>query len=153
MKKGLIMMCLSMVSFTTLEAQTSSDKKFEEAYYTMLEKSGSLSMLKSLPHEFSEQLKQMDPNANPEKTKEISDSLTFHIRELILKKMIPIYQKKLSLDDVRAINTFYDSEAGKKLQQITSNSFQEIAPLVQDFQKSLVQMMNKIKTKWEQKTK
>ena len=148
MRKTILLFAL-LASFSLAQAQKPTT--FEEEYYTMLKKSGVLQIFEELPEVLKKQITKASPNANPEMIKEMGDSLTSSLKDLVITKMIPLYKEKLTIKDVREINKFYDSEVGKKLQSMSSSILSNFPPLMSEWSENLKTTMAKIKDKWNNK--
>ena len=148
MRKTILLFAL-LASFSLAQAQ--KETTFEEEYYTMLKKSGTLQVFEELPKTISKQMLKATPSAKPEMIKEISDSLTSSLKDLAIKKMVPLYKEKLTIADVREINKFYDSPVGQKLNSMSTDAFSNLTPIISEWTESMKTMLAKIKEKWNKK--
>ena len=70
----------------------------------------------------------------------------------LMADIVPIYQKYLSAEDVKAISAFYNSEAGKKLVQVQPQLMQESMLAGQAWgQAAAMRAMEKVKANAETK--
>lgn len=57
----------------------------------------------------------------------------------VLEKIIPLYDKYYTLEDLKAVNTFYESPAGKKVLSALPQIMQEARKIGQDWGKKWAQ--------------
>jgi len=110
MKYKILFILLLTLSFFTSHASAEPAKK--ESIKLLMEKTGAGDIGKQMLNQMIPALKSMIPNAPENFWKDMMQEIN---SEQMIDLIIPVYQKHLSEKDVRAINAFYDTNAGKKL--------------------------------------
>lgn len=116
MKKGLVLvvMCVAMLfaAAPSVSAQAPSDE-YKATLEKMLELSGSMASAKAMVPQMIAMLKQQSPSASfwDGFQKKWEGKFGNKLAELYA----PVYQKYLTLDDLKKIVAFYESPVGKKL--------------------------------------
>lgn len=117
MKKNLLLLVLFAVSMmawpTTVSAQTQS-KEYQETLQKMLTISGGFASAEIMVPQLIEMMRQNMPGITEEFLKELSTAMTEKFLNRMVEIMIPIYQKHLTLADLKQIIAFYESPIGKK---------------------------------------
>lgn len=113
MKKLLFSFVLLLTLSMTSWSQT-TDKAYEEAMIKMLEVSKSMDAMKQMAPQIIAMVKQQAPDAPQEFWDDLEVAMVAMYGNII-KAMIPVYQKHLSLEDIQGIITFYETPIGKKL--------------------------------------
>ena len=107
MKKSLLSVALCvmtlLIGISPVSAQ-GQNKEYQETLHKMLLLSGGLATVDTMVPQIIGMMKQQSPSV-------FSDNL--------VKVYVPIYQKHLTLDDLKKIVAFYESPAGKKLGAVT----------------------------------
>ena len=130
MKKFLILfICACGMSFFS-QAQNTVSKEYEVAMTKMLEVSNSLEAMKQIAPQITTMVKQQAPEAPQEFWDELEKNME-NMYAQILKAMIPVYQKYLTLEDVQGIIQFYESPVGKKLAVSNTKIAIETMPIAQ----------------------
>jgi hypothetical protein len=115
MKKGVVLFCLTVValflSSHSVYYQDSSSSSIEEyraelARYMIL--SGSDYGFKAI---VDQMISMNAPSLSVEKKKEISRKAV----EKLVDDMTPVYQKNISLDDLKMMNKFYETDVAKRV--------------------------------------
>ena len=115
MKKSLLSVALCvmtlLIGISPVSAQ-GQNKEYQETLHKMLLLSGGLATVDTMVPQIIGMMKQQSPSVSEEKAKQFfSDNL--------VKVYVPIYQKHLTLDDLKKIVAFYESPVGKKLGAVT----------------------------------
>lgn len=136
MKK--ILFCL--VAFLTLAiASIAQDNKaYEATMVKMLEVSKSMDAMKQLAPQIMAMVKQQAPAA-PQKFWDELEKTMVTMYDQIIKGMIPVYQKYLTIEDIRAIIDFYETPVGKKLAESNTKIAVEAMPIAQQIAQQTMQ--------------
>lgn len=128
MKKIFIYMILLLT--VSIASQAQEDKAYETAMVKMLEVSKTMEAMKQLAPQISAMVKQQAPNAPQELWNEL-EKMMVSMYDQIIKSMIPVYQKYLTLADIQEITKFYESPVGKKLADSNTKIAMEAMPVAQ----------------------
>lgn len=136
-------------------AQDNQDKTVTEEYKSALKKIMEISGTSTTTDDlFPKLLSVMKLNA-PEKDEAYWNEFAKKWKEKIGNRVIeicaPVYQKHLTLEDLKAVTDFYDSPVGKRYKEGTVSVMREAMPLLaQEFQtgmfKELMPQMNRRRT-------
>ena len=94
----------------------------KESVSRLMHKTGAGNMGVQVFQQMLPALKKMVPDAPEDFWAEVMSEVDANT---IVELVIPVYQKYLTEQDIRAINAFYDSEAGKKLIEVQPAIMQE----------------------------
>ena len=94
----------------------------EDSVRELMQKSGAGDLGVQMVNQIMPALKKMVPDAGDEFWQAINDEIR---ADAIIEKLIPLYQKYYSEEDLVAINAFYDTEVGKKLVRLQPVVLQE----------------------------
>lgn len=118
MKKGLVLMvmCMAMLmaAAPSVSAQT-SNKEYKETLQKMLEVSGSMASAKAMVPQMIAMLKQQSPSVSNAFWDGFQKKWENKFGSRLAELYTPIYQKYLTLDDLKKVIAFYESPTGKKL--------------------------------------
>jgi len=118
MKKGLVLvvMCVAMLfaAAPSVSAQAPSNE-YKATLEKMLEVSGSMASAKAMVPQMISMLKQQSPSASTAFWDGFQKKWEGKFGSRLTELYAPIYQKYLTLDDLKKIVAFYESPAGKKL--------------------------------------
>ncbi len=84
----------------------------EESVRKLMESSGTSDMGREILDQIIPELKQLLPQAPKTFWYEVRQKID---TEGLVKKIIPVYQRHLTAEDVKAINEFYQTDAGRNL--------------------------------------
>lgn len=138
MKKLLVSLVLFFAF--AMVAQAQEDKAYEAAMTKMLEVSKSMDAMKQLAPQIIAMTKQQVPNAPQEFWNELEKTMVGMYDEII-KAMIPVYHKYLSLEDIQGIIKFYETPVGKKLADSNTKIAAEAMPIAQKIAMETMQKM------------
>lgn len=114
MRKSLFIILSLLLSIPATQAQ---DNEFEKDLALMLELNGSKESYDMVFEQIVGQLKYSMPNVSDENWAKVkADVFDKQIIELN-KKLVPIYKKHFTHDEIKGIIAFYQTEVGKKLAQ------------------------------------
>lgn len=138
MKKLLVSLVLFFAF--AMVAQAQEDKAYEAAMTKMLEVSKSMDAMKQLAPQIIAMTKQQVPNAPQEFWNELEKTMVGMYDEII-KAMIPVYHKYLSLEDIQGIIKFYETPVGQKLADSNTKIAAEAMPIAQKIAMETMQKM------------
>lgn len=138
MKKLLVSLVLFFACAMVVQAQ--EDKAYEAAMTKMLEVSKSMDAMKQLAPQIIAMTKQQAPGAPQEFWNELEKTMVGMYDEII-KAMIPVYHKYLSLEDIQGIIKFYETPVGQKLADSNTKIAAEVMPIAQKIAMETMQKM------------
>lgn len=128
------------VSFGT---QAQDTKAYQAAMTKMLEVSKSMEAMKQIAPQITAMLKQQsNGQLSDQALKEIETEM-IAMYDRMIQAMIPVYQKYLSLEDIKGIIAFYESPVGKKLAESNTKIAVEIMPIAQQIGMETMQKLAK----------
>ena len=132
------LLCLTLAF--TAQAQSSADKEYQAAMTKMLEVSNSLDAMKQMAPQIVAMVKQQAPDA-PQAFWDDMEKTMNTMYDEIIKAIIPIYQKYLTLQDIQGIVAFYKSPVGKKLAASNTKIAMETMPIAQQIAMQTMQKL------------
>lgn len=141
MKKILVSLMLLLV--VGIMAQAQENKEYEAAMSKMLEVSKSMDAMKQIAPQITAMLKQQAGGQLPDEFLKELETEIVSMYDRMIKAMLPIYQKYLSLQDIQGIITFYESPIGKKLAESNTKIAVEIMPIAQQIGMETMQKLMK----------
>lgn len=136
MRKSLFIILSLLLSIPATQAQ---DNEFEKDLALMLELNGSKESYDMVFEQIVGQLKYSMPNVSDENWAKVkADVFDKQIIELN-KKLVPIYKKHFTHDEIKGIIAFYQTEVGKKLAQKSVVLTQESMAIAQQWSMQLGQ--------------
>lgn len=118
MKKNLLLIVLfvvGMMAFPSAISAQSQVKEYQETLQKMLSISGGFASAEIMVPQVVEMMKQNVPGISETYLKELSAAMTEKLLNRMIEIFTPIYQKHLTLDDLKQIIAFYESPIGRKL--------------------------------------
>jgi hypothetical protein len=130
MKQVILTLCMAFIGVFTMNAQDESSpvefsKEYEEAVYEMFDLNGSNETYKAVVVQMTDMFQQQFPQVPEEYWNRFKEEVLKDGIIELKKDIVPIYAKYLTLEEIKAINTFYASPAGKKLALSTPMITQE----------------------------
>lgn len=119
MKKGLFSIALCLTLLLSATSASAQDNTYRKALNEMLEASGSLSAIKSMVPQMISMMQRTYSNVPDDFWKTFGEVMTKKADTRFLDIYVPIYQRYLTLDDLKKITAFYQSPVGKKLAKAT----------------------------------
>ncbi|WP_199141315.1 DUF2059 domain-containing protein [Pedobacter sp. ASV12] len=119
MKKFLIIAFLSLAGPTCFAQGTSTTTPYKTELQKLLTLSGSEASFKVAIDQMIGTLKQQQSDIPAEFWTEMETELKKTSMTELLDLLLPVYQKHLSIDDLKQITAFYESPAGKKFAEKT----------------------------------
>lgn len=122
-------------------------KEYEQAMIKMLEASRSMEAMKQIAPQMINMIKQQTKDVPDEAWKEIEAEM-IAMYDQIIKAMIPIYQKYMTLEDIQEVIKFYETPVGKKMAEATPKITMESMPIAQKIaMENMQKLMEKLKGK------
>lgn len=144
-------MCIVMFLAVSMVSQAQNNKEYETAMVKMLEVSKSMEAIKQISPQIIASIKQQGGTDLPDAFWQELEKGMSTMYDKILKAMIPIYEKYLTLEDINGIIKFYETPVGKKLADSNTKIALESMPIAQqiamDTMQEFLQKMNEIKNK------
>lgn len=150
MKKVLLGLVLLLTLGMAVQAQN-DNKAYREAMVKMMEVSKTMDVMKQMSGQIMNLSKQQAVSAGTQVPEEFWTGLESRLNAMydrIIQEMIPIYQKYLTLEDVRAITKFYETPVGKKLAASNTQISMEAMPIAQ---KIAMETMQSLMTEMKEK--
>ena len=120
MKKSLLSVALCvmtlLIGISPVSAQ-GQNKEYQETLHKMLLLSGGLATVDTMVPQIIGMMKQQSPSVSEATWNAVMEKQFFS--DNLVKVYVPIYQKHLTLDDLKKIVAFYESPVGKKLGAVT----------------------------------
>ena len=101
-----------------LGVQAQDNQEYEKQVAKMLEMTHTMDAMKQIFPQMTAMLKQQLPQAPDEFWKELDASMN-GMYDKMIKAVIPVYKKYLTLDDLKEIIKFYETPVGKKLSEMS----------------------------------
>ena len=117
-KTLIVILTLALASFVRADSTTEKRAEIEK----LLQVTGMVKLVDQMKTQMIAQLRQNQPQIPATFWDKFSSK--FDSRQL-LEKIIPIYDKYYSLDDLRAVNAFYSSSAGQRILSTMPSVMQE----------------------------
>ena len=115
--KKLVLLC-GALALLALEVRAQTPE-YTAKMTRMLELSGSDAVMKELPKQMIGMMKQQSPSVSEATWNAVMEKAKQFFSDNLVKVYVPIYQKHLTLDDLKKIVAFYESPVGKKLGAVT----------------------------------
>lgn len=133
MKKALFVL-LAALSLT-LQAQVENPKEYQHQMELFIVNSG-------MEHAFSGTMistLRMQGTLSESQVQRVSAAVTKSFREDFIPSVVPVYQKYFTVEDLKAINRFFETPVGKKMKHFSIVSSTELQPYVQRWQPKMQQ--------------
>lgn len=131
-----IIVVLFLVFTSSLFAQSDYEKTFEKMY--------SVSGMNGSYKPIAEQMTKM---LGSEVDKVAVEQLFRNALKDLMKRMIPVYKKYLTIDDLKAIIAFYETPVGKKFAQSQPAIAEDMMPIAQQWGMEFGQKMMELSQK------
>lgn len=138
MKKLLVSFVMFLVLATMAQAQDKT--KYEAAVAKMLEVSKTMDAMKQMAPQIIAMVKQQAPDAPQEFWNDLETTMV-DMYSQIIKAMIPIYEKYLTLQDIEGVIKFYETPVGKKLAESNTKIATESMPIAQQIAMQTMQKL------------
>lgn len=143
-----IFICLVLFLAVSIVSQAQENKEYEAAMVKMLEVSKTMDAMKQLAPQITAMMKQQATAEVPADFWNLIEKQMVSMYEQIIKAMLPIYQKYLTLGDIKEIIRFYESPVGKKLADSNTKIAMEAMPVAQQI---AMENMQKIQAEMKEK--
>lgn len=118
MKKILVLIVVVFIGFSNVNGQE-VDKKYIKTLNKMFKVSGTEESYKAVTTQYLDMFKNNFPDVDVDFWKELENGVLKVSIEELTELIAPIYVKYLSLDDLKELIKFYQSDIGKKLTKVT----------------------------------
>ena len=126
MKKSLLSVALCvmtlLIGISPVSAQ-GQNKEYQETLHKMLLLSGGLATVDTMVPQIIGMMKQQSPSVSEATWNAVMEKAKQFFSDNLVKVYVPIYQKHLTLDDLKKIVAFYESPVGKKLGAANSSHY------------------------------
>lgn len=131
MKNFFLMLAVCFMAGMAVKAQ--DNKAYEEAMVKMLEVSKTMEAMEQIAPQITAVVKQQVGSTNvPDSFWQELEQNMVNMYDKILKAMLPVYQKYLTIEDIREITKFYETPVGKKLAAFNTKIAMEAMPIAQN---------------------
>lgn len=138
MKIFFLMLAVCFMAGMAVKAQ--DNKAYEEAMVKMLEVSKTMEAMEQIAPQITAVVKQQVGSTNvPDSFWQELEQNMVNMYDKILKAMLPVYQKYLTIEDVREITKFYETPVGKKLAASNTKIAMEAMPIAQNIAMQIMQ--------------
>lgn len=146
MKNNLILAVLCVIAlFTgipTVSAQE-PDKEYQEVLNKLMVISGSLASVDKMVPQIMDVMKRQYPSVSDDTWNAVTEKARQFFKDRLLKTYTPIYQKYMTLDDLKKITAFYESPLGKKYGEATVAILQDGVGVGQQLGMELLELIRK----------
>ncbi|MDD3036541.1 DUF2059 domain-containing protein [Bacteroides sp.] len=123
MRKGLFLAVLGMIMLfataTSVYAQSDDNKEYRDTLEKMMSLSGSLEITKTMVPQMISMMKQSSPGTADAFWDDFAAKWKTKFADRMVELYVPIYQKYLTIDDLKDLIAFYETPIGKKLAEAT----------------------------------
>lgn len=121
MRKTIFSIALCMVFLMSAVSVSAQEKEseYKKVLTEMLETSGALTAVRNMVPQMIEMMKRSYSNVPEEFWTSFGGKLSDKAYGQLIDIYVPIYQRQLTLDDLKKIIVFYKSPVGKKLAEAT----------------------------------
>lgn len=123
MRKGLFLIVVSMimlfVTATSVYAQSDNNKEYRATLEKMMNLSGALEVSKTMVPQMVSMMKQSAPGTADAFWDDFAAKWKTKFADRMVELYVPIYQKYLTIDDLKELIAFYETPIGKKLAEAT----------------------------------
>lgn len=137
------LLCIIFFLTGTIIVVAQDSKAYEAAMTQMLEVSKSMDAMKQIAPQITAMIKQQSGGSIPEDFLADMEKEMIVMYDKMIKAMIPVYQKYLTLDDIKGVIAFYETPVGKKLAESNTKIAVEIMPIAQQIGMETMQKLMK----------
>ena len=123
MRKGLFLTAVSMImlfaTVTSVYAQSDNNKEYRATLEKMMNLSGGLEVSKTMVPQMVSMMKQASPGTADAFWDDFAAKWKTKFADRMVDLYVPIYQKYLTIDDLKDLIAFYETPIGKKLAEAT----------------------------------
>lgn len=134
-KLVILMLCLtfSVLTFNVSAQETKVNEEYKTELMKYFKATGSDAAIAVSLESFIA----MMPNVNEEKKKESFKILMDKVMTLMVEAMSPVYEKHISLADLKELNKFYETPFGKRLTTSVIAISKDVIPVAQEMNKKI----------------
>lgn len=144
--KRLFITLITLICISSAMMAQDNDK-FDNEYFEMLRKSGTTAAIDQMPSIMLDQLKRTMPDAPEGMLKEISDTISVSMKDLMTKELLPLYKKNFTISEIKEVNKFYDTPVGMKFAKMASSMGETMPEITKDIV-SMKEKLMAIVEKW-----
>ncbi len=133
MKKALFVLFAALS--LTVQAQVLDDKEYQHQMELFIQNSG-------MEHSFSGTMistLRMQGTFSEAQIQKVTAAVTKSFRDDFIPSVVPVYKKYFTVEDLKALNQFFETPVGKKMKQFSIVSAEELQPYVQKWQPKMQQ--------------
>ena len=123
MRKGLFLTAVSRImlfaTVTSVYAQSDNNKEYRATLEKMMNLSGALEVSKTMVPQMVSMMKQASPGTADAFWDDFAAKWKTKFADRMVDLYVPIYQKYLTIDDLKDLIAFYETPIGKKLAEAT----------------------------------
>ena len=123
MRKGLFLVAVSMIMLfataTSVYAQSDNNNEYRTTLEKMMNLSGALEVSKTMVPQMVSMMKQASPGTADAFWDDFAAKWKTKFADRMVELYVPIYQKYLTIDDLKDLIAFYETPIGKKLAEAT----------------------------------
>lgn len=123
MRKGLFLVAVSMImlfaTVTSVYAQSDNNNEYRATLEKMMNLSGALEVSKTMVPQMVSMMKQASPGTADAFWDDFAAKWKTKFADRMVELYVPIYQKYLTIDDLKDLIAFYETPIGKKLAEAT----------------------------------
>ncbi len=119
----------------TVQAQVLDDKEYQHQMELFIQNSG-------MEHSFSGTMistLRMQGTFSEAQIQKVTAALTKSFRDDFIPSVVPVYKKYFTVEDLKALNQFFETPVGKKMKHFSIVSAEELQPYVQKWQPKMQQ--------------
>lgn len=135
MRKSLFLMAVSVMMLFAVAApagaQNANDKEYRDVLEKMLTLSGALKTAETIVPQMVSGMKKAAPSVADSYWDSFAAKWKVKFADRMVDLYVPIYQKYLTIDDLKGMIAFYETPVGKKLSEATPKISQDAMQLGQ----------------------
>lgn len=126
-----VIITLAFLLGIAFSVQSQDNKAYESAMVKMLEVSKSMEAMKQIAPQITAMMKQQSGGQISDEFSKLMETEFVKMYDRMIKAMIPVYQRYLSLEDIHGVIAFYETPVGKKLADSNIKIAVDIMPIAQ----------------------
>lgn len=144
---SLVATCFVMLFVATLPAGAQAPSgEYQETLKKIMVLSGSRTSMDNILPQFLSAIKRFSPQTDEAALNAFSSKWGGKIEEMIIEAYTPIYQRYLTLDDLKKVVAFYESPAGQQLAKTVPAILTETMPMMQKLSGEMARDMTQLNT-------
>lgn len=146
MRNKIMSFALYIAVFFAIPSSLSAQKqdqsnKYEDTLTKILKISGSTASTDSILPQVLSMIKQISPTTDEASLKEFATKWKEKIEKKVIEAYTPIYQKHMTLNELKQVVAFYESPVGRKLCETVSDCMGKTFPLMQQLGSEMMMEM------------